>query len=309
MSELSFSLSYLVDYVDGDPPTFTIFSESTEFIQPVRVRKKDVEGNGQLTPGDTGYLYETGLTEDDEETEIILDEFIYLGNVTIGGKAGILVRIDNGPGTEDDEYYLYMESALTTEEQDGLAGYEVSSTSYVYCLLAGTNIETTRGIVKVEDLIPGDQVKTLNGYSAVRWIGVQTLSPLFTGKASWPVKISKAALGENSPSQDLYVSQDHAIFFEGLLICAEALVNGTTITLEQTSTPTIKYYGLDLGPATIHPVHNLMVGSLGAVPRDHFDNYQEWLSSGHELIDEPLMFPRARSSYQLPNQVRVKVSA
>jgi hypothetical protein len=205
---------YVVDYAPGPPATFTIFSESTVFDQPVRVRKKDDSAeNGQLIPGDIGYLFETN-----EEVVEVIDEFGYLDNVTIGGKAGLMVQIDNAAGTED-EYYLYMESFLSNVEQDDLIGYSVSSTSYVYCLLAGTKIETARGIFHVEDLIPGDQVKTLNDYSTVRWVGVQTLSPIFAGKASWPVKISKGALGENSPNQDLYVSQDHAIFFEGLSNC------------------------------------------------------------------------------------------
>jgi hypothetical protein len=174
----------------------------------------------------------------------------------------------------------------------------------------GTEVITTRGSIKVEDLVQGDMVATENGsFSPVRWVGVQTLSPIFSGKASWPVKISKDALGENTPDKDLYVSQDHAIFLQGVLVCAEALVNGTTITLEEPTESAIKYYGLDLGPATIHPVHNLPVGSLGATAREYFDNYQEWLDSGLEIIDEPLMFPRVKNASQLPAQLREEISA
>ena len=229
----------------------------------------------------------------------------YIGRVdgpsTGANELSILVR-DNG-GT----YYILTDDA-------GI----VASTSYsvnaaaplVVCLLNGTKIETIRGIVNVEDLIPGDLVLNSQGsYSPVRWVGVQTLSPLFSGKASWPVKISKDALGQNTPDRDLYVSQDHAIFLQGLLICANALVNGTTITIEKPTDSSIRYFGLDLGPATIHPVSNLLVGSLGAVPREYFDNYQEWLDSGHELIDEPLMFPRVKSASQLPEQVKRGISA
>jgi hypothetical protein len=156
----------------------------------------------------------------------------------------------------------------------------------------------------------GDLVlNSKGGYSPVRWVGVQTLSSIFSGEASWPVKISKDALGENTPDKDLYVSQDHAIFLHNLLICAEALINGTTITVEKPTQSSFKYYGLDLGPASIHPVHNMPVGSLGATERRHFDNYQEWLDSGHELIDEPLMFPRVKNASQLPAQLRDEISA
>ena len=240
--------------------------------------------------------------------------------ISLNGDAtwGFYIGLVDGPSMNPNEstilvrdtdgfYYILTDDAGLIEPFD----YNVNtSASLVYCLLSGTKIETTRGIVSVEDLIQGDRILNSQGmYSPVRWVGVQTLSPHFSGKASWPVKISKGALGESSPNKDLYVSQDHAIFLQGLLVCAEALVNGITITIDKPTDSPIKYYGIDLGPATIHPVHNLPVGSLGAVPREYFDNYQEWLDSGHELIDEPLMFPRVKSATQLPEQVRRGISA
>jgi hypothetical protein len=302
-AETSFELSYIVEFTEGEPSTFVIESASDPFPQPARIREVDLE-IGSLSPGDSAYIYETV-----DEAESIIDEFVYLGTVTIGGKVGVLARIVNDPDEPaDDDYYLYMESALSPEEESGTK--TLVENDFLFCLLSGTNIETTRGIVNVEDLIPGDLVLDSQGsYSPVRWVGVQTVSPLFSGKASWPVKISKGALGENTPNEDLYVSQDHAIFLQGLLVCAEALVNGSTITIEEPKDASIKYYGIDLGPATIHPVHNLPVGSLGAVPREYFDNYQEWLDSGYELIDEPLMFPRVKSASQLPKQIRRSISA
>ena len=224
-----------------------------------------------------------------------------------------LAVIDAIPGRENtilvkdssDNMYILSDSALVTGTP-----YPVNGLVFTWCLLSGTEIKTTRGIINVEDLVQGDMVLTENEtFSPLRWVGVQTLSPIFSGKASWPVKISKDALGANTPDKDLYVSQDHAIFLQSLLISAEALVNGTTITLVEPTESAIKYYGLDLGPATIHPVHNLPVGSLGATQREHFDNYQEWLDSGLELIDEPLMFPRVKDASQLPSQLRENISA
>ncbi|MFZ4123307.1 MAG: Hint domain-containing protein [Candidatus Planktophila sp.] len=220
-------------------------------------------------------------------------EFTYEGRTT----DGIVIK------DLDGDYFL-----LTNAPKAPAGSGEIEPQAY--CLLAGTLIPTSDGEKFVEELNVGDLVLNSQGsYSSVRWIGVQTLSPIFSGQASWPVKISKDALGENTPDKDLYVSQDHAIFLQGLLICAEALVNGTTITLEKPTESSFKYYGLDLGPATIHPVHNLPVGSLGAVPRKEFDNYQQWLDSGHELIDEPLMFPRVKNASQLPAQLREEISA
>lgn len=230
------------------------------------------------------------------------ENWTYLGTVDaqIGRENTILVA------DASNNFYILSDSALVT----GTPYVLNWGPNFVWCLLSGTEIKTTRGIINVEDLVQGDMVLTENEtFSPLRWVGVQTLSPIFSGKASWPVKISKDALGANTPDKDLYVSQDHAIFLQSLLISAEALVNGTTITLVEPTESAIKYYGLDLGPATIHPVHNLPVGSLGATQREHFDNYQEWLDSGLELIDEPLMFPRVKDASQLPSQLRENISA
>jgi len=270
----TFKVTFNLDQTGGNSATVT-YTDPTLFKGQI----VSIAGAGGIVPGSADYHYVGGMA----------------------GNAGIVVFDDTS-----DTYYLftnqvYPASNVTTYNYDS---------SEILCLLENTLIITRLGEKPVQNLVIGDEVLVESGeYVKLRWIGVQTIAPAFAGRDSWPVKISEGALGYNSPDKDLYISQDHAIFFEGLLIVAGALINGTTITLEKPTESTIKYYGLDLGLATIHPVHNLMVGSLGGITREHFDNYQEWLDSGYELIDEPLMFPRVRSSYQLPTQVRVKVSA
>lgn len=294
MADLGFIKSYIAEY-NNVTGTITLTFESDDFAQEVHIRDvgQPLASVGTLSPSENGWIVETE------------DEFVFIGNVQ--GQNAVLVRIDNGPGVDPD-YYVYSVGNLNLDP----VTYQIdnATTSYVYCLLEGTLIPTERGEIPVEKLTSGDKVFDSNGNLVeIRWVGVQTFSPLFSGKEIWPVKISKGALGESSPNRDLYVSQDHAIFLQGLLVCAEALVNGRSITVEKPTDASIKYYGLDLGPATIHPVHNLPVGSLGAVPREYFDNYKEWLDSGHELIDEPLMFPRVKSATQLPEQVKRGISA
>lgn len=232
------------------------------------------------------------------------ESWTYLAKVDSDGSP---TPIENTILVSDASGNLYI---LSDAQLTNGTFYNLSDANFVWCLLSGTEVITNRGSIRVEDLIQGDMVLCENSsFSSLRWVGVQTLSPIFSGKSSWPVKISKDALGENTPDKDLYVSQDHAIFLQGLLISAEALINGTTITLEEPTKSSLKYYGLDLGVATIHPVHNLLVGSLGATSREHFDNYQEWLDSGYELIDEPLMFPRVKNASQMPEQLREDISA
>ena len=276
----TFTYEYKISIVKPTP--------SKDFFNITTGVDRSGTGNSVVEVGDGALNVELGDTLFKDGTE-----FTYEGRTA----DGIVIK------DLDGDYFL-LTNGLKTQNQQGEIG------PLVYCLLSGTEVITARGSIRVEELVQGDMVLSENGsFSPVRWVGVQTLSPIFSGKASWPVKISKDALGENTPDKELYVSQDHAIFLHGALISAEALVNGTTITLEEPTEPAIKYYGLDLGPAAIHPVHNLPVGSLGATAREYFDNYQEWLDSGLEIIDEPLMFPRVKNASQLPAQLREEISA
>ncbi len=100
------------------------------------------------------------------------------------------------------------------------------------CLLRGTRINTPSGPVAIEDLAVGDLVQTADGaVLPVRRIGRQSFRK---GGASWgegimPVRIARGALGAGLPRRELYLSPDHALFIDGVLIRARNLDNGRTI--------------------------------------------------------------------------------
>jgi hypothetical protein len=85
---------------------------------------------------------------------------------------------------------------------------------------------------RVEELNIGDPVVTLSGESKpIKWIGRQRFEKR---SDRWPadlepVRISRFALDERTPHRDLYVSPNHAIYIDGVLIPAKYLVNGTSI--------------------------------------------------------------------------------
>ena len=84
----------------------------------------------------------------------------------------------------------------------------------VICFSRGTMISTKRGEVAVEDMSEGDLVLTAdNGYQRLRWIGSQmvTAQRLDDEPNLRPIKISKGALGVNTPSSDLVVSPQHRV--------------------------------------------------------------------------------------------------
>ena len=104
------------------------------------------------------------------------------------------------------------------------------------CYRAGTRIRTDRGEVPVESLQVGDQVvSALGGMAEIVWLGHRRVDcrrhpqPLDV----WPVRIAAGAFGEGLPGRDLYLSPDHAVFADGVLIPVRHLVNGATITQEK----------------------------------------------------------------------------
>jgi Hint domain len=105
----------------------------------------------------------------------------------------------------------------------------------VQCFAAGTLIETVEGPVAVEALAVGDEVVTLlGGCGRIVWVGSRTVDCARHPRPEtvWPVRIAAGAFGENVPARDLFVSPDHAIYFDGVLIPAKYLIYGTTIRQE-----------------------------------------------------------------------------
>ncbi len=84
----------------------------------------------------------------------------------------------------------------------------------VPCFASGTLIETSEGLVRVEDLKVGDQVLTYdNGLRPVCWIGSRGLSQnqLEDKTHLKPIVIRANALGPGYPQRDLIVSPQHRI--------------------------------------------------------------------------------------------------
>ena len=104
------------------------------------------------------------------------------------------------------------------------------------CFLKGTNIRTAEGDRKVEDLSPGDLLPTVfEGICPIQWIGRYSLKKTNPTKA-WakkvlPVRVARSALGLDVPNADLYVTKEHALLIDGVLVTAGSLINGTTITV------------------------------------------------------------------------------
>jgi hypothetical protein len=104
------------------------------------------------------------------------------------------------------------------------------------CFLKGTGIATLTGTRKIEDLCVGDIVPTAFGGARPierieRFRRTRRDASKPWTKHARPVRIARAALAPNVPSADLFVTGGHALLIDGVLIPAENLINGTTISL------------------------------------------------------------------------------
>ena len=171
-----------------------------------------------------------------------------------------------------------------------------------HCFFAGTMIRAPHGEVAVETLRRGDPVCTQDGRIVpVDWLGVQTVSTIFTDKLRvLPIRIKAGALGENVPTRDLLVSPDHAILVEGALIQAGALINGSSIVRERNVPTTFTYYHVELDDHSLILAENTPAETfVDNVDRLGFDNWAEHQAlypEGKSISELP--YPRAKSHRQ-----------
>ena len=149
-------------------------------------------------------------------------------------------------------------------------------------------ILTPDGEMPVEALHPGQLVVTqVDGVAvpqAVKWVGHRRINLTRHPRAEImaPIRIERDAFSEGMPHSDLMVSPDHAVFVDGVLICAKQLVNGSTIRRERDWTA-VDYYHVELDQHAILLAEGLPAESyLDTGNRGFFAN-----SSGQPMVLHP----------------------
>jgi hypothetical protein len=153
------------------------------------------------------------------------------------------------------------------------------------CLARGTHIRTADGEVPVESLAIGALVMTTSGALPVKWVGRQAMKR--NASASWhpsvvPVRVSRFAIDDRTPHRDLYLSQEHCLFIDGVLIPVKYLVNGRSIAFDDDAkmSETIEYFGIQLDT---HEV--VFAEGMAAETFQHWGDQPAWhnLSDYHDL--------------------------
>src|SRR5262249_31322052 len=127
-------------------------------------------------------------------------------------------------------------SLTTTRPSTGQTNPNPGQKGQNQCFLKGTTIRTAAGDRKIEDLAMGDLLPTVfGGMCPIEWIARYSLKKSDPTKA-WvkkvlPVRVARSALGLDVPCVDLYVTKEHELLIDGVLVTAGSLINGTTITV------------------------------------------------------------------------------
>ncbi len=166
---------------------------------------------------------------------------------TVASSAGdtsveILDSDGNDLGTLDlDGNYLLENLAL-----DASGNFTTDQTAPCFC--AGTWIEMRRGQKRVENLKIGDKVMTAAGAARpIKWIGRRSYNSRFVmgRKDILPICIKAGALDDNVPKRDLWISPNHAMYLDDVLIEAKDLVNGVSI-VQTEHADKIEYFHIEL---------------------------------------------------------------
>ncbi len=144
----------------------------------------------------------------------------------------------------------------------------------IACFAAGSMIGTPDGPVAVEDLKAGMIVDSLfGGAQPVRWVGRRRVDCRHHPNPSsvWPVRVRQHAFGQNQPCRDLYLSPDHAVFVEDVLIPVKHLIDGDAVC--QVLQNRVTYYHVELEQHDVLSAEGLAAESfLPDADRSAFEN-------------------------------------
>jgi hypothetical protein len=173
---------------------------------------------------------------------------------SLAGPADLLTQLADQAGATVSISYTY-----TPAETETFVDLEL-----VQCFAAGTRIATAHGEVAVEHLRVGDAVRTVLGVPAapIMWIGRREVDCVRHPhpRMVWPVRVAAGAFGPGRPGKELFLSPDHAVYVNDVLIPIKHLISGGSIV--QVPVGRVTYYHLEL------PRHDVLLAE--GLPTESF---------------------------------------
>ncbi|GBR45774.1 Hint domain-containing protein [Neokomagataea thailandica] len=155
----------------------------------------------------------------------------------------------------------------------------IFGSQYDVCFLAGSQIKTPAGLSNIEDINIGDRVvistnDTLSD-DTVTWVGKAHCTinkDLPDDQAGYPVRILKDAIAEGTPFEDLLVTPEHCLFFDGKFIPARMLINNRSVFYDKSYT-SYDYYHIETAQHSVITANGVLTESyLDTGNRSSFRN-------------------------------------
>ncbi|CAM3891567.1 Hint domain-containing protein [Bordetella tumulicola] len=275
-----------INYEVGDGSEMTLNGSLSQagFVGPQSI---DFTGEGGGTflyaPGESGPEEETTVFE---VTNLSQGDAIWVESRTNGSfeydATRSVATLTYGGSGGSQETVAFEIHGLTQDDYEEIiflhGGSNTGFGEFIspVCFLRGTLIQTAKGEVAVEDLVPGDTVIGQSGERTVKWVGFRKT---FTKQIApdrraehMPIRIVRDAIADNVPSKDIVVSPGHHVLVEGKLVRTQDLVNGKTI-YQETHHVSYEYFHVELDQFDVISAHGLMSESWAdGGNRDYFQN-------------------------------------
>lgn len=235
-----------------------------------------------------------------------------LSSVVTGGAASSTNLMFAGADLADyDDLTMWVgESGNISHTAPNISGTTYGTQdSTIFCFAEGTLIAVPGGERAVETLLPGDRVLTADGREvAAIWIGRQSITRRFHGERAQLVRIEAGVLGNHT---ELFVTGDHGMVLDGLVINASALVNGDSIAWVPLSETPDRF--------TVYHVeteeHDVILANGAATEsfvdydtRRRFDNFAEYSDlHGHDRAIPESPLPRISATRHVPQDLRQRL--
>ena len=246
-----------------DGMTLAAYDGSEDFAGTSGQTDQGLTATAQTTAELTSTSDLAAFTGDDS---IVLPLFAFSAS-SLAGPADLLTQLADQAGATVSISYTY-----TPAETGSLVELELTQ-----CFAAGTRIATAQGDVAVEHLRVGDAVRTVLGAAAapIIWIGRREVDCARHPhpRRVWPVRVAAGAFGPRRPGKELFLSPDHAVYVNEVLIPIKHLINGTSIA--QVPADHVTYYHLEL------PQHDVLLAE--GLPTESFLH----LRDGANYADRP----------------------
>jgi len=217
------------DTIDDVAPTSDVQALPAETNDPTF----QVSWSGQDDPNGSGIADYTIYVSTDGGTAVPWLTDTALTNALFTGVAGNTYAFSS----------TATDNAGNTEAEHATADTAIQ----VMCFAGGTRIRTTRGEIAVEDLDHGDEVVAHSGaLEPIQWMGHRHVDCRRHPRPQkvWPVRVRAGAFDDHLPCSDLWLSPDHAVFADDVLIPVKHLINGTSIA--QVPVDEVTYYHIEL---------------------------------------------------------------